>query len=165
MISKNGLMKNNIKWGGSGIEKILFDYILENIEIGSNIIELGSGYISTRVFSEYYNVYSVDDNQIYQNLFDNVNYIYAENKNGWYDREILINKLPHKYSLVFVDGPSGEGQRNGILNNLDIFRSESVFIFHDTYRESEKKLSIEVANKLGKNITFHTEGDFWSVLI
>lgn len=151
-------------WGGSGIERVLFDFILNTIPEGSTIVELGSGYCSTKAFSAFYKTYSVDDNVQYQNLFEGVNYIYANNINGWYNRQSIVDNLPEEYSLVFVDGTSGEGNRNGLLNNLDIFRDDVTFIFHDTYRVPEKNLAIEVANALGKSITFYEDGDFWAVV-
>lgn len=161
---------NNHKWGGSGIERCVFEYILDKIKIGSTVIELGAGYCSTKAFSEFYNLYSIEENENYINLIDNVNYIFAKIKNNWYDREIVSNNIPKNHQLVFVDGPSGEGNRSGLLDNLDLFNQETIYIFHDTYRGPEKKLAESVAKKLNKNITFFDttkevkEGDYWAVV-
>jgi hypothetical protein len=55
--------------------------------------------------------------------------------------------------------------RGGLLNNLNIFKKDTIFIFHDTYREHEIKLANDVASKLNKKITFHNEeGDFWAMI-
>lgn len=160
---------NNHKWGGSGIEKCVFEFILDKIPQGSTIIELGSGYCSTKAFSTSYNLYSIEDNSSYINLFPGVHYIHAPVKNGWYDKDIVKNSIPENYSLVFVDGPMGEGNRSGLLNNLDIFK-DCIFIFHDTYREPERKLAEDVAKKLNKTVTLYDttnkmdNGDYWAVV-
>jgi hypothetical protein len=154
----------NHKWGGSGIESVLFEFILDKIKPGSTIIELGAGFCSTGAFSKFYNLYSIEDNASYINHFNNVNYILANQKNGWYDREIVKNNIPTDYAMVFVDGPSGEGNRSGLLNNLDIFKKDCIFIFHDTYRNAEILLAEEVSKKLDKNITFYDNGDYWAVV-
>ncbi len=160
-------MKNDLEnhiWGGSGIEKCLFDFILKEFKEGSTIIELGAGYCSTKAFSNYYNTYSIDENIQYINLFPNVNYLHAPKKNDWYDRDLVKNFIPSEYSLVFVDGPSGEGNRNGLIKNIDLFKSNVSFIFHDTYRESEKNLAITIANNLNREVEFYTEGDYWGYI-
>ena len=169
MINKNEFL-NNHKWGGSGIEKCLFDYILDKDEVGSTIIELGAGYCSTKAFSEFYNLYSIEENPSYVNLVSGVNYILANIKDNWYDREIVKQNIPKTHNLVFVDGPSGEGNRSGLLDNLDLFNENTIYIFHDTYREPEMLLAKDVAKKLNKTITFFDttkdmdNGDFWVVV-
>ena len=51
------------------------------------------------------------------------------------------------------------------LNNLNIFKKDTIFIFHDTYREHEIKLANDVASKLNKKITFHSGGgDSWAMV-
>ena len=80
-------------------------------------------------------IYSIDENKSYVNIYENVNYLHADVIDGWYDKNKVINFLPKKYDLVFVDGPLGEGNRSGILGNLEIFNDETIFIFHDTYRD------------------------------
>lgn len=171
-ISKNGLINmeqneldflNSHKWGGSGIERCLFEFILNKIKPGSTILEIGAGYCSTLAFSKFYNLYSIEDNEAYVG-FSGVNYIHAPVINGWYNREIVSQKLPEDYQLVFVDGPMGEGNRSGILNNLDLLKKDCVYIFHDTYREGEKTLALAFAEKLNKSITFYSEGDYWAVV-
>lgn len=153
------------KWGGSGIERSCFEFILKNIEIGSGIVEIGSGYCSTKAFSKFYKLTSIDDNIEYINLYDGVSYIHAPITNGWYDVKIVEQNLPDDYKMVFVDGPLGSGNRGGLLNNLDIFKKDTIFIFHDTYRDHEIKLANDVASKLNKKITFHSGGgDFWAMV-
>jgi hypothetical protein len=166
------------KWGGSGIERSCFEFILKNIEIGSGIIEIGSGYCSTKAFSKFYKLTSIDDNIEYINIYDDVNYIHAPItgtitlppvispfKNSWYDVKIIVENLPDDYKMVFVDGPLGSGNRGALLNNLNIFKKDTIFIFHDTYREHEIKLANDVASKLNKKITFHSGGgDSWAMV-
>lgn len=166
---------NSHKWGGSGIERCLFEFIINKIPSGSTVIEIGSGYCSTQAFSKIYNLFSIENNPKYINLVKDVNYIYAPISNGWYNREIVKNSIPTNYQLVFVDGPIGEclldienseyhNGRAGILDNIDIFNKDSIYIFHDTYRINEVKIAMEFAKKLNKKITFYNECDFWAVV-
>jgi hypothetical protein len=41
---------SNIKWGGSGIERELYLFVVDLLEDGDTIVELGSGNVSTLVF-------------------------------------------------------------------------------------------------------------------
>jgi hypothetical protein len=167
---KNGFMYKELdehKWGGSGIEKTLFEFILNLVPKKSTIIEIGAGYCSTKALSLYYNLFSIENNLQYINLFENVNYIHAPLINDWYDTNIVKSKMPENYSLVFVDGPTGEGNRHGILNNLEIFKKDCMYIFHDTYRTPELKLAIDVSLKLNKSIFIYnadTHGDYWALV-
>lgn len=164
MIEYKNFNVETFKWGGSGIEKSLFLFIEKNFPKNSTCIEFGSGYCSTMAFSTIFNLYSIDDNKEYQNKFLNVNYIHAPIKNGWYDIEILKTKMPQEYSLIFVDGPAGSGNRNGILDNLSLFNNVP-FIVHDTYREEEKNLAINIANKLNKKCFFYYYDDYWALIV
>lgn len=155
---------NDHRWGGSGIEKVLFEFILKEFKESSTVIELGAGYCSTKAFSLYYNLYSIDENRNYTNIYPNVNYLHAPLNNSWYDKELVKNFIPKDYSLVFVDGPSGSGNRNGLIENINIFNVNASFIFHDTYREPEKNLAIEIAKILNKEIEFYSDGDYWGYI-
>jgi hypothetical protein len=153
----------DIRWGGSGIEKVLFDFISDRFDHGSDIVEFGSGYCSTGAFSTIFNVFSVDDNSKFQHLYNNVKYITAPLKNGWYDIDILNKNLPKKYSFIFIDGPTGSGNRNGIIDNITILRDVPIII-HDTYRDPEIILSISLAKLLNKQVKFYSYGDFWAII-
>jgi len=157
---------NNIVWGGSGIERALFEFILDKIPEGSKVLELGAGLCSTVAFATFYVPYSVDDNPNYIGLYKGVNYILAPRHNGgWYDRDI-INAIPKDYAMIFVDGPSGHN-REGILCNLDVLDTNVPIIFHDTNRLPEKALAVDVSEALGKKITFYNSkdhGDNWAVI-
>ena len=146
---------DNIKWGGSGIEEVVYLWILNNIPKGSSIIELGAGYVSTNVLRHEYKLTSVEHNPLYVNLYENVNYILATIVNDWYD----LTKLP-KAELVFIDGLN----RKGILDNMHLFNKSAKFLIHDTYRPEE----IDLAHKLGaflkREPVFFTEGDYFAVI-
>jgi hypothetical protein len=144
-------------WGGSGIEKCTFDYIKKIIPSGSTVIELGSGFISTREFSKIYNLFSIDHNREYIGIYPNVNYIYAPIVDGWYDVSKLIFPT---HQLVFIDGIN----RSGILNNLHLFNKEATFIIHDTYRDNEISFSKKLGEALNRPVFFFDDGDYFSVI-
>lgn len=64
--------------GGSGIEKVVFDYILKNVKLGSTVVELGAGLVSTQVLGQYYKRYSVEQSEDYCDVYQNVRYIYIQ---------------------------------------------------------------------------------------
>jgi len=144
------------QWGGSGIEEVVFGFILGKIPTGSIIIELGAGHVSTPALSEYYNLISVEHNEEFVGLYES-HYIYAPMKDGWYDREKLVG-IPKNAKLVIIDGSS----REGILENLDLFGPDVNFLIHDTYREKEIKLGRDLAKKLGREVEFYSNKDYWA---
>lgn len=154
--------KSFYNWGGSGIEQCTFKYISENIPVGSTMLEIGAGLVSTKVFSEIYNLFTVEQNKDYLNNF-NATYIYAPIKNDWYDVDVLKKELPKKYDVVFVDGPAEVhdktknviGIRKNLLKYLELFDLSCIWIFHDSNRENEKFLIEEFAKLTGKLATFH----------
>lgn len=164
-------MTNNAGlWGGSGIEKVLFDFITEILPENSKILELGSGDGSTFHFLKKYKVFSIESDINWVNRHPS-NYIYAPITNGWYDVEVLKRELPSDYDLIFVDGPLGKSEtsvgRSPFLSHLDLFRNNVPIIFHDTFRKDERELGINVAHKLNKPVVFFQRGnpmDYWAVV-
>jgi hypothetical protein len=154
------------EWGGSGIEKVTFDYITSRISHGSIFVELGAGRVSTREFCKVFSLYSVEQNSEYCGIYPGTNYIHAPIRNGWYDTEILKRELPKNISGIFVDGPAGSGNRNGLLANIDLFdmTDDVIIVFHDTYRDEELKLAQKMADQLGMKISLFTEGDYFAIL-
>jgi len=142
-------MTSEMEFGGSGIEKKLYDWIKENIPFGETIIEFGAGDVSTRALAEHWELYSVEDNPQWINRW-NSNYIYAPIVNGWYDINIVKANLPLSYALVIVDGPSGAGNRGGILDHLSMFRGDVPIVVDDTWREQERFLAAVMATKMKK---------------
>lgn len=161
----------NSEWGGFGIEKAVFDFMLKNVPPSSVVIELGAGIVSTRELGKVYELYSVEQYQQFCGLYPNVNYIHAPIVDSWYNPQVLREKLPKKSACVLVDGPTkhgpaGTGVESRVLmkNNMDLFDKDSMFIFHDTNRADEKLLATEIAKLLNKNIVHYEDGDFYSVI-
>lgn len=148
----------DIVWGGSGIEKVVFDFIRERIPTGATVIELGAGLVSTPALSLFYDLHSVEHDEKYLFHFDKAKYIYAPLVNGWYDRGILEKTLPLKYELVLVDGKN----RELILNNMDLFNHEALYVVHDTYREPEQKTAMGLSKILKREVEFYIDGDYWA---
>jgi len=149
-------------WGASGICRETFEFILSKIPLGSTVVETGSGYVSTRIIGEFYDLYSIEDKEQFANLY-NAKYIVAPLIDGWYDWEIVEPQLPESCALCFVDGPTGSGNRWKIIERLQRINA-ATYIVHDTDRPEELKLAEAIAKATGKQMEVHTEGDFWTYI-
>lgn len=127
---------------GWAISTELFTWMLENIPKNSTILELGSGK-GTRELVKHYNVYSVEHDVKWLNLVPFSHYIHAPLVDGWYDVEVLKQQLPKEYDVLLIDGPPAE-KRAGILNHLDLFRTDVLIIVDD----SNRKLDANIANHI-----------------
>ncbi len=146
------------------ISRDLFDFVLENVEPGSAILELGSGFSSGQ-FSKYYQVYSVEDNPKYLHVYPDVHYLHVPIKDRWYDPVILEKKLPKSYSAIIVDGPLGTIGRMGFYTNLHLFNPKALIIFDDVNRPAEYELMQKTATKLNKRFKImKTNNKCWGYL-
>lgn len=152
------MSNKNIQWGGSGIEKCTFDYIRHYVLAGSTIIELGSGNVSTPALAEHYNVISVEHDENWVGIHEDVTYIHAPVKGNWYDTANLRDLPDHTF--VLIDGV----KREGILHNLDLFNPKAMYMVHDTYRPELRTLAFELAQRLGRNLFINTIGDHFAVI-
>lgn len=144
-----------VNFGGSGMTRECYDWIVDNIPKGETILELGAGIVSTDVLSKEWKLYSVEDNEEYMNVYEKANYIYAPKVNGWYDVDALRHGLPKEYSLIIVDGPHGN-RLDGLVDNIDLFNIKDIpIIIDDTYRPSEFKIVEYFQNTHNKKIIFN----------
>ena len=165
---------DNMRWGGSGIEKVVYDFIIQHVPAGSTIVEFGGGQCSTRVLGESYNLYTIEHNDGWLNHKKYTTYIHAPIDGDWYDRKHIEGKLPTDIKMIFIDGPSddcngGFWLRPGLLKNLDLFGDleNIMFLLHDTWREADKDLANELASALNREVVFYEEGDpkdYWAII-
>ena len=141
-------------FGGSSIEKELFNFIRAVLPAGKILLELGSGWVSGQL-DKYYTLYSIENNEYWLDKYG-TNYIYSPLKNGWYDIDILKEKMPKYYDLILVDGPigdpSGKHGRRGFLTNIHLFNTDLPIIFDDVNRKPEYEIMIQVAQKLQRDV-------------
>jgi len=165
IVEQKNLLES-VVWGGSGFERCVYDFIVENVKEGSTVVEFGSGNVSTRVLGNKYKLFSVEHDGKWLSYPEYTTYIHAPIKDGWYDTQILEKKLPPQIDFLLVDGPSGAGfnHRDGLMQNLNIIKNCKQILFHDTWRPMETQLAKEVAKKLHKKIEFFTHGDYWAYL-
>ena len=138
-------------FGGSSINRELFNFIRSILPERKVLLELGSGWTSGQ-FSQYYTVYSIEHDRRWLGKYK-TNYIYAPIKNRWYNPAIVKEKLPAHYDLILVDGPPGFGStgRDGFFTHLDLFKTDITIIFDDVNRKAEYKLMIKVGQRLQRD--------------
>jgi len=151
-------------FSGSAIERPLFEWVVRNLPPGSTILEFGSGSGSTKNFSRFYKMYSVEDKIEFVGLYDST-YIHAPIRDGWYDLDILRRELPCHYDLILVDGPTGEGNRWGFYHQLALFNTRVPIVFDDTLRKAEMDMMLVTARDLGKTPRLFGEGVNFGVVM
>jgi hypothetical protein len=160
-----------IKFGGSGIDREVCDWIHDNIKHGSTILELGSGDVSTPFLSQYFTLFSIEEDKKYVGKY-NSSYIYAPiSRYGWYDLDELFNSILFKdhvinkfYDAILIDGPSREETRLGFLIHSYLFNFNIPLIFHDTNRPTEQALVKLVSEKVKRPIQYFENKDFFVVI-
>tara|TARA_B110001452_G_scaffold264254_1_gene266976 strand:+ start:837 stop:1358 length:522 start_codon:yes stop_codon:yes gene_type:complete len=131
----------------------VFEWIEENIPFGSTILEFGSGEGTERL-SVNYDLYSVEHNPEWIG-FAKSTYIYApirlSNKYpdeiGWYDIDIINEKLPSKIDLMIIDGPNGSIGRSGLLEHIEYFSWNFPIVIDDLHRDKEYVFSQALSDK------------------
>jgi hypothetical protein len=159
---EKNLRYKEVTFEGAGISKDMFEWISEVVPQNGTIIEFGAGYTSTKALSKTFNLYSVEHDSKFLNIYES-NYIHAplEPKYGWYDRDKIQQLREVVPNLVLIDGPPGTGKRFGILKNLDLVEKAEYIVIDDTHRPSERLLAEIMAEHLNLNFS-HL--DNWSYL-
>ena len=147
--------------GKFAISVDLFLYIMENIEQGKTILELGSG-SGTGQLAKYYTMYSIEHDRKWVNKYPS-HYIYAPIKEydtyQWYNTDLLKSNLPAKYDLIIIDGPTGKIGREGFIYNLGLFNTDVMLIIDDVDRPAELQILKDVSKKLGRSYTIYECSD------
>ena len=149
IISKS--IKKKSSWAiGEGILEAVQNLLTKE----SNILELGSG-IGSKSLAEICIVHSVEHDSRFLNIHDSVNYIHSpiveikpfsefgETKS--YDFQIISKNLPKNIDMVIVDGPPENYGRSGLLNHLEIFNENCIWIVDDVLRTKDQKLANYIA--------------------
>lgn len=154
---------------GFNITETLFNWLEQ--ETSGDILELGSGLGTNLLLQHYSNVYSIEHNIKYIGLTDS-NYIYAPIKNygsyRWYDVNYLKHKLRYfDYSVLLIDGPTGDIGRAGILEHLDLFDlKRKTIVIDDTHRKAERQLAFKLMDIIGKKTLIElTTSDKSSIIL
>lgn len=124
--------------GGYSIDIEVLYEILTLVPENELVLELGSGAGSEELL-KHFKLCSVEHDLKWLNKYHK-NYIYAPIVNGWYDCNILKNKLPKNYKLILVDGPPGSIGRMGFFKNIELFDKNTHIIFDDVNRIAELNL-------------------------
>ena len=124
------------------------DVVLEHVELGSVVVEFGSGH-GSEVLSEQFDLYSFEHDEAWLGVTSST-YIHApivENQHateagekGWYDFEIVKQHWPENPQCVIVDGPPGFIGRTGILSMMDKLASVPLILVDDIDRQAELQL-------------------------
>jgi hypothetical protein len=151
-LSKLGINLNNLDHWSMSIEG--FKWILDNIPKESNILEIGAGK-GTIELNRFYNVTTIENDINWVNSVKGVNYIYAPITSGWYNVEILKEKLPTDYDFLIIDGPKGSPNRVPLLKNLDLFHLDCPILVDDVHAEASLHIAQVLSKKLNKKLTIH----------
>lgn len=154
-------MKNNL--GGWAIGNNLYEWIVNNVEKGSKILEMGSGTGSYEL-SKDYDVYCVEHDKNWVHKYDSIKYFFAPIVDGWYKNEFLKH-LPKDYDLLIIDGPPGSIGREKFINYKDYFRNDIPIIIDDTNRSAELSLCKKLNSFLNKEELIIIDGGKQSTIL
>ena len=136
-------------WGGSSINHTLFKHIQEILPEGKTILELGSGWGSSKLM-ERWNLYSIENQKKWHGKFNPQSFLVpTTHQLGWYDTVILKTVLQDlKYDLILIDGPWFG--REFFPNNLDLFDTSVPMVFDDVNRELGQTVIKRVSETVGR---------------
>tara|TARA_R110002074_G_scaffold21185_1_gene66134 strand:+ start:449 stop:955 length:507 start_codon:yes stop_codon:yes gene_type:complete len=124
--------------GGWAITQQCFDWILDNVPLGSKVLEFGSG-DGTGELAKHFEMTSIEESSDWLNIHPS-KYIHAPLENGWYSLKAIEDaNLDEDYAMILVDGPTKRlrgGMKPYVLSNLSLFEN-CLVVFDDTNRESD----------------------------
>ena len=140
------------------------EWIKNNIEKGSSVLEFGSGPGSTPHIGRDYDLYSIEENPDYVNVHSDSTYLYSpliEDAGYWYDIDLVNQFIEGKsFSCILVDGPAADPSapcpRCGVYDYLKSgklkLNTECVWIFDDTDRSWDVDLAKKMSELLGRKL-------------
>ncbi|MHA1288572.1 hypothetical protein DRO66_00285 [Candidatus Bathyarchaeota archaeon] len=138
--------------GGASVEFGLIQWMVQNIQSGSKIVELGSGNASKEIVKGY-SLTSIENDEKY--LKTHKNTIHAPLVNGWYDLE-KIPDIKTDVVAYLIDGPKARiANRDILLENIHLFNNKATFILDDVNRADELTLATKLSEILGRKMTIH----------
>lgn len=136
------------------------DFILTHVEVGSTVVEFGSGH-GSEILAERFRLISFEHDEDWLGVTSS-HYIHApiqpnhysdlEGENGWYDVKTVVDNWPKETDCVVIDGPPGVIGRNGILSILDLLKEVPILLVDDVDRPNELQLCYSLAEKLDMGI-------------
>jgi hypothetical protein len=132
------------------------DFILTHVEVGSTVVEFGSGH-GSEILAERFRLISFEHDEDWLGVTSS-HYIHApiqpnhysdlEGENGWYEFKTVVDNWPKEIDCVIIDGPTGVIGRTGILSIIDLLREVPMILVDDVDRPQELKLSQTLAEQL-----------------
>ena len=143
------------RMGGWSLPVSVFEWIFSNLSPGSKILELGSGK-GSEVLRQEFEVISIENDERFVND-PSVHLVEivptpastSRGQGGWFKRETLQKIIPEDYDLLIIDAPMRKIGRSGILDNLDLFRSDRPMIVDDINRYHEYEVAKSFSEILG----------------
>jgi len=129
---------------GLKLRRLLYSVLPEK----STLLELGSGK-GTQELAKYYNIISIEDNEYWLSQCDTC-CIHAPIRNGWYDPVVIRDELSGiDYDAILIDGPTGEGARNGFVDFAYLFNLDGWVFIDDVNRAKDWELYMAVRKIVG----------------
>lgn len=136
---------------------------------GATVLELGSGRSTERMVEAGYEVYTVEEHEVYLDKTPGATYIHAplvdyydkqlQKKLQWYDRKALASGLPANYDVLIVDGPDGQSPklaRYGAGRYYEMFDPAVPILIDDLQQPFVYMMALTVAKKKGaSDINIH----------
>jgi len=138
------------KLGDASIEWNLLRWLVGNVKRGK-VVELGAGNAS-REIAKNYDLTSIEHNPKW--LRSHKNTILAPIVDDWYD----VDKMQDikNADVYLIDGPPARiCDRGKLIENLDLFNKDAIFVLDDVNRDAEMSLAKKLSKALGRKMTVH----------
>lgn len=125
-------------WGVWSIDEELFNLIVSTLGPGSRLLELGSGKATQEFISAGLKVTSIEQNSLFSKGQGTI--IHAPLVDGWYDLDIIKDKLVNDYQGILVDGPKGSNMRDKFWEHKFLFNLDVPLFLDDINRRYEAQM-------------------------
>lgn len=136
------------------LPKEVFFFLRRRLAPMSAVVELGSGEGTAALVEMFGRVHTVEHDEAFVGKVPGAHYIHAPIVDGWYSRDVLRERLPHRYDCLIVDGPPGDIGRAGLLKNLDLFPRVPVVV-DDVHRKPDFEIAAAIAQAWGEHLSVH----------
>lgn len=137
------------------------NWLAHRVQPGWTIVELGSGDGSRALAAMVPagRLVCVEHDTRWLGRCEQAEYIHAPIVDGWYDQQVLAERLPKKMDCVVVDGPPGRIGRFGLFAARELLDPSASLLIDDVHRTEERELALAFQRERQQVLSIHCSPD------